>query len=92
MPIRETNEHRDSQELGLQALVWVVSDGDRADRLLSMTGLDAGELRARASDPALLAAVLGFVEAHEPDLVACAAALDLPPPALIDARRRLEKP
>jgi hypothetical protein len=34
--------------------------------------------------------VLGFVEAHEPDLVACADALDVPPAALVEARRALE--
>ena len=34
----------------------------------ALTGLDSDELRARAGDPALLAAVLGFLAAHEPDL------------------------
>jgi len=62
----------------------------RAARLLDTTGLDAGELRARAGDPALLAAVLGFLEAHEPDLVACAGDLGVSPAALVTAHARLE--
>lgn len=77
--------------MALHALAWLVSDGARADRLLAVTGLDAAALRARAGEPATLAAVLGFLEAHEPDLVACAAALDVEPLALIRARRVLEE-
>lgn len=77
--------------LALQALVFVLSDPARAERLLALTGLTAGELRGRAGEPALLAAVLGFLESHEPDLVAAAAALDVPPAALVSARQTLER-
>ena len=58
--------------------------------MLSLTGLGADDLRARAADPAVLAAVLAFLEAYEPDLIACAEALDLAPAALVQARERLE--
>jgi hypothetical protein len=74
----------------LRALAWTLAEPDRAARLLALTGLDPADLRTRAGDPATLAAVLGFVEAHEPDLVACADALDVPPAALVEARRALE--
>jgi hypothetical protein len=42
-------------------------------------------------EPAVLAAVLGFLEAYEPDLIACAEALGMPPQALVDAREALER-
>ena len=58
--------------------------------MLALTGLTGEDLRARASDPAVLAAVLGFLEAYEPDLVACAEALEVPPARLVLARERLE--
>lgn len=58
--------------------------------MLALTGLTGEDLRARASDPAVLAAVLGFLEAYEPDLVACAEALEVPPAQLVLARERLE--
>jgi len=80
------------EALALHALVWTLGDAARADRLLALTGLDAGGLRARAGEPALLAATLGFLEAHEPDLIACAESLGATPAALVDARRRLEQP
>lgn len=75
---------------GLRALAWAVSDQTRADRMLALTGLEGNDLRDRALEPAVLAAVLGFLEAHEPDLIACATALRLPPAALVRARGALE--
>lgn len=84
----ETNDV-DPHTLALQALVWVLGDGARADRLLALTGLDADALRTGIHDPSVLDGVLGFLESHEPDLVACAADLSVRPETLIDARRRL---
>jgi hypothetical protein len=79
------------QSTGLNALAWALGEPDRAQRLLALTGLEPAELRARATDPALLAAILAFLEAHEPDLIACADALDMKPAALVAARMRLER-
>lgn len=79
------------ETMALQALAWILSDSARAARLLDLTGLDPATLRARAGEAALLAATLGFLESHEPDLIACADALDLSPAALVDARRQLER-
>ena len=67
-----------------------MADQVRADRLLALTGLSPDDLRARANDAGVLAAVLTFLEAHEPDLVACAAALDRKPERLVRARIELE--
>lgn len=79
-----------AEALALTALAWTLADPARAARLLSVTGLAPGDLRARAGERALLAAALGFLEAHEPDLIACAAAIDTTPAALVAARRQLE--
>ncbi len=75
--------------IALAALVWTLSDEARATRLLSLTGLDADELRDRAGDPVLLGAVIAFLGGHEPDLTGCAEALDLPPGALVAIGERL---
>ncbi len=76
--------------MALAALGWALSEPSRAQRLLALTGLEPADLRDRVSDPSLLAAVLRFLEAHEPDLVACAEALDSAPAEIVEARRRLE--
>ncbi len=75
--------------LALQALVWTLQEPDRAERFLALTGLDADAIRARVQDPALLDAVIGFLEAHEPDLIACARALGVPPFELLAIRHLL---
>jgi hypothetical protein len=75
--------------IGLQALAHVAADPDLGPRFLGLSGLDAAALRAAADDPAVLAAVIDFLAASEPDLVACATALALSPAALVDAGRAL---
>ena len=76
--------------LALGALAWTLGEPERAERLLAVTGLEPAELRGRAGEPAVLAAVLAFLEGHEPDLLACAEALDVRPEALVSAHRALE--
>ena len=88
--MRERASTDDPAILALGALGWVLADQGRADRLLALTGLSPDDLRARANDAGVLAAVLAFLEAHEPDLVACAAALDRTPERLVRARMELE--
>ena len=85
----ETNKS-DADTLALSALAWILSDESRAQRLLAMTGLTPDELRGGLGDPALLAAGLRFLEAWEPDLVACASDLGASPSDLVQARRKLE--
>lgn len=80
----------DAAALALRALAWTLSEEDRAQRLLALTGLSADHLRTALDEPATLAAILRFLEAHEPDLVACAEAIGSPPEALVSARRELE--
>ena len=84
----ETND--DPTALALMALAWCLEDPRRADRLLELTGLTTNDLRARIGSPSLQAAVLGFLEAHEPDLIACAEALEVTPARLVGARLELE--
>lgn len=85
----ETNKSI-ADALALSALAWILSDESRAQRLLATTGLTPEELRAGLGDPALLAAAIRFLEAWEPDLVACASDLGAAPSDLVEARRQLE--
>jgi hypothetical protein len=76
--------------LALGALGWILSDSGRTDRLIGLTGLTPEGLRGGLGDSAILAAVLGFLEAHEPDLVACAESIGVDPATLIAARTLLD--
>jgi hypothetical protein len=76
--------------VALAALAATLSDERRAQRFIDLTGIGTDELRRRADEPPLLAALLRFLEAHEPDLVSVAEQLGLRPEELVQARRQLE--
>src|SRR3546814_7872548 len=90
-PVPMTNEDdgQHAETVALRALAWVACDERLGPRLLALTGLDAATLRARAGERRTLAAVIAFLEDHEPDLVQCAAALDMTPAAVVKAGRVL---
>lgn len=76
--------------VALQVLAVTIRDEKRAERLLALSGLMPDDLRTRAAEPALLAAVLSFLEAHEPDLLEVAAELEMKPEELVAVRSALE--
>lgn len=80
----------DAAALALTALAATLTDERRAQRFLALSGLSADELRQSAAQPAILAASIAFLEAHEPDLLAVAAKIGCSPEALVSARRALE--
>ena len=79
----------DPETLALLALGHVVGDETLLPRFLALSGIASDALRGRAQDPVLLGAVLDFLLAHEPDLIAFAEAQNLPPTAIARARRAL---
>ena len=81
----------DPVALALRALAATLGDQRLAERFLSLSGIDAPDLRQRAADPVLLVALLQFLEAHEPDLVAVAEETGVKPEALVAARHELEQ-
>jgi uncharacterized protein DUF3572 len=85
------DQTNDDEALALGALGWTLAEDRRADRLLALTGVTPDQLRERLEDRTFLAAVLAFLEAHEPDLVACADELGVAPARLVAARQGLER-
>lgn len=84
---RSTNE--ETAALALRALAATLADQHRAERFLTLTGLDAETLRARAGEPSLLVALIEFLERHEPDLIDVANTIESSPAGLVEARRAL---
>lgn len=80
----------DPYALALSALAATLTDERRAQRFLDLTGIETGELRARAADPSLLVALIGFLESHEPDLLAVCEEIGVKAEQLVAARRRIE--
>jgi hypothetical protein len=80
----------DPQTLALAALAVTLGEARRAQRFIDLTGIGTDELRRRAGDPVILAALIQFLEAHEPDLDAVSRELGVSPQLLVEARRKLE--
>jgi hypothetical protein len=88
---RSEDSVKDPTGLSLRALGWVLSDTARAQRFLDLTGLDPGGLRAAIGETATHRAVLDFLCAHEPDLVAAGEALGVAPGVIAAARESLAR-
>jgi len=80
----------DPHALALAALAATLTDERRAQRFLDVTGIGTDELRARAGETSLLAGLLVFLEAHEPDLLSVAEQMEVAPEQLVRARQALE--
>jgi hypothetical protein len=80
----------DPYALALSAVAATLTDERRAQRFLDLTGIGTDELRAQAGHPALLVALLAFLEAHEPDLLSVSEAIGVKADALVAARRQIE--
>ncbi len=77
----------DPSDLALAALGWVLTDQDRAQRFLDLTGLTPDGLRAAIGENATHRAVFEFLAAYEPDLVAAAKALEVEPDVIVRAHQ-----
>jgi hypothetical protein len=80
----------DAEATALRALATTLGKPDLSQRFLDLTGIGTGELRKNIGEPALLAALIRFLEAHEPDLVEVAEEIGMAPDELVAARRILE--
>jgi len=81
----------DPVALALAALAATLGSDRRAQRFVDLTGIGTDEPRVRAAEPALLAALLRFLEAHEPDLISVAEQLGCKPEDLVQARELFEE-
>jgi hypothetical protein len=87
----KADQTNDEEALALGALGWTLGEDKRAQRLVALTGLTPAGMRERLGDRDFLAAVLRFLEGHEPDLIACADHLGISPAQLVAAREMLER-
>ena len=80
----------DAEAVALHALTATLGRPVLSQRFLDLTGIGTDELRRSAGDPALLAALIRFLESNEPDLLAVAAEIAIEPAELVAVRRILE--
>ena len=78
-----------AETLALKALAHIAADAETLQRFLAITGLEPADLRRRAEEPELLAAILDFVLSDDAISQAFAAAEGLETATLHQARRAL---
>lgn len=76
-------------EIGVKALTFIAGDPEQMERFLALSGMDVGQVRAAARDPAFFAGLLDFLLGHEPTLLVFAAQAGLSPESVGQARDRL---
>jgi hypothetical protein len=86
---RLSTANASSESLAIAALGFLAGDESRLERFLALSGLGPHNLREAAADAGFLAAVLDYVAADEPLLVAFAAAQDIDPAAILRAKESL---
>jgi hypothetical protein len=87
--LKSNRNHRDAELIGLQALGFLAAEEARLTRFLALTGVGPADLRRRAGEPQLLAAVLDHLLADETLLFLFADSAGLDPAEVAAARRRL---
>ena len=88
-PRRPGRSDRDPEVLALSALGFLAGEPERLGRFLALTGTTPGDLRERAGEPALLAAVLDHLLSDESLLFLFAEAEALHPAEIAAARQKL---
>ena len=87
-----TKDARDAEEIAIAVLGWLSTEPEMMNRFLSLSGLEAMQLRGLAGDRDFLAGMLDFVVAHEPSLNAFCSAYGFLPEEVDIAWRRLSGP
>lgn len=78
-----------AETLALKALAYLAGDGDALVRFLTLSGLELDDLRVRAADPEVLAAVIDFLLTDDALCAAFSASENIDPAMLHAARRAL---
>jgi hypothetical protein len=79
-----------AEALAAQALAFLAQEPARLTRFLSLTGLDAGDVRSRVHAPEFMSAVLDHLTDDESALLVFAASVSVAPETVAAARDLLQ--
>jgi hypothetical protein len=82
-------DRSEAETLALKALAFLAREGEILNRFLALSGLNPQDLRNRADDPLLLAAVLDFLLGNDKLLVTLAQSEGIDAKVVHAARRAL---
>jgi hypothetical protein len=82
----------EAESTAVQALSFLVGDGERLERFLDVTGLRPDSIRAAAASPGFHAAILDYVAGDERLLLDLAGEIGTTPERIMQARAALSPP
>ena len=74
-----------AETVALQAMAYLLEEDHLRDRFLNFTGMTGDILKAQLGETDFLASLLSFFVDHEPDLIALANTLAVPPELVVKA-------
>lgn len=81
-----------AQDTAIAILGWLAGEPEMLGRFLSLSGVQADQLRQAVDDPGFLAGMLDFLASHEPTLLAFCAATDTAPETVMMAWQYFSAP
>jgi hypothetical protein len=90
--LRKTLDRAAAEEIAVEALTLLVRDPERLAGFLALTGLGPETIRAAATTPDFLQAVLDHIAGNEDLLVSLAGEMGTRPETLVEARHLLAGP
>lgn len=90
-PARRTRSAVDPEFIAIQALTFIASNPDHAERFLALSGIEYGDLRQAAADPDFLLGVMDYVVGDEPLLLLVAGETGITPEAVVQAHARMTR-
>jgi hypothetical protein len=82
-------EQHNARAIGLDVLLWITADADRAAAFMQASGASVADIRARAGDDVFLAFVLDHLMQGDDAVLAFCAAHDHSPEQVVAARALL---
>jgi hypothetical protein len=79
----------DAETLALKALAFLAQSPDDLERFVALSGVTLADLRTRADDPEILAAILDFILVSDELITGFCETVEIDPRELHAARRAL---
>ena len=89
---RRPTDRKSAEAIAIQGLAFLAEEPARLQRFLLVTGLEPGEIRARADTPELMWAVLEHLAGDESLLLVFATSRQIAPESIGSAIRALQAP
>ncbi len=90
-PKRAAAASPDADLLAIQALTFIGSNPDHAERFFALCGAAPDDLRRAAADPGFLLGVMDYLVGDEPLLLLFADHAGVPPEAVVEAHGRMAR-